>query len=310
MASQAELVWWDKFSDIMGRHWRLDPPLNKAIRSEYMRDYQGFLFKEKGRLLEVGCGTGWLLHDFARKGMSADGLDFSESQLENARKIARESGISGVEFFPRDLVNEPLSGRYQEYDSVIINAVLHHLTPAEIADLMRRVSDVLADGGKLYVYEPLVPRMDSRFKYLLMNFFGFFIRGFFFLVRKTYKVFSAYEPEFQAAMDQGYTGTSPDEKPIDYRLLETSCRAVGLQLEKLTPYHHFSIGYGVSIIQIRNPYRRALTMLARPIYLADRLLFTLFGWNNMISRNMDTGTIGMNRAVLCGMRFRKNGKTA
>ena len=85
MASQAELLWWDKFADVMAKQWNLTPAMNRAIRTEYERDYEAFLFTPGGTLLDVGCGTGVRTHALARRGMLVDGIDFSASQLELAR---------------------------------------------------------------------------------------------------------------------------------------------------------------------------------------------------------------------------------
>ena len=58
-----------------------------------------FLIKElkitKGdRLLDVGCGDGKYLVEFAKKGFEVTGLDFSSSMLEQAEQRARRDGVS------------------------------------------------------------------------------------------------------------------------------------------------------------------------------------------------------------------------
>ena len=32
VASEAELLWWDKFADVMAKQWNLTPAMNRAIR--------------------------------------------------------------------------------------------------------------------------------------------------------------------------------------------------------------------------------------------------------------------------------------
>ena len=36
-------LWWDKFADVMAKQWNLTPAMNRAIRTEYERDYERFL---------------------------------------------------------------------------------------------------------------------------------------------------------------------------------------------------------------------------------------------------------------------------
>jgi SAM-dependent methyltransferase len=88
VASQAELPWWDKFADVMAKQWNLTPAMNRAIRTEYERDYEQLLFTAGGTLLDVGCGTGVRTHAQARRGMKVVGIDFSQSHLELARDLA------------------------------------------------------------------------------------------------------------------------------------------------------------------------------------------------------------------------------
>lgn len=298
MASVTELEWWNKFSDIMGKHWRLTPQLNIAIRNEHINDYRSFLFKEGGRLLDVGCGTGWLGHYFAQKGMCVDGIDFSEEQISNSRKIAEGAGIKNIEFFRRDLVNDPLKGRFEVYDSIIINAVLHHLSPDEITGLIRKLSLLLTKNGRLYLYEPLVPKMDSRAKYAASYSVGFLARLFIISINKIITVSGLLDDEFRTAMEKGYTGSSPDEKPVEYDFLRKVCEDSGLLLTALTPYHHFSISYAMTVMKASPSVRDTLSRLAGAFYSLDKFLFKRFGWNNFRSDN--------NSSVLCSLLLSKN----
>jgi hypothetical protein len=50
MASQAELIWWNRFAEVMATQWNLTPAMNQAIRTEYERDYEDFLFRPGGTL--------------------------------------------------------------------------------------------------------------------------------------------------------------------------------------------------------------------------------------------------------------------
>lgn len=51
-------------------------------------------FPDPGVLLDLGCGTGRLLIDFARRGWSAVGVDLSAESLLVARERAREANVS------------------------------------------------------------------------------------------------------------------------------------------------------------------------------------------------------------------------
>lgn len=300
MASEAELKWWNRFSDIMGKHWRLTPYLNSAIRSEYIDDYRNFLFKDGGRFLDVGCGTGWIGHYFAKRGMCVDGIDFSEEQLINSRRLAGEAGIKSIEFFSRDIVKDPLNGRFNEYDSIMVNAVLHHLSLDEITGLITNLSLLLKENGRLYVYEPLVKEMDNRVKYTASYSIGFFVRLFIYSINKTISMFGFLDEEFKIAIQQCYTGSSPDEKAIEYNFLRKVCENSGLMLTALVPYHHFSLAYAMTVMKAIPPVRDYLAKFAKLFYALDKFLVKIFGWNNIC--------VSENDSFLCSLLLFKDAR--
>src|SRR5262245_43163932 len=54
-------------------------------------------FAARGRLIDLGCGTGRACVHFARKGFECVGIDLSGPMLEKARANASAAGM-GVEF--------------------------------------------------------------------------------------------------------------------------------------------------------------------------------------------------------------------
>jgi SAM-dependent methyltransferase len=281
MASREELEWWNKFADVMAEQWMLTPKMNAMIRRDYENDYADYLFRDGGSFLEIGCGVGWIGHKFAARGMQVDGIDFSEGQLEIARRLAAEQGLQDrVAYFRRDLVNDPLDGRFPYYDAVLINAVLHHLSAAEVSALMQRVAAVLARGGKLYIYEPINPRVESRTRRALIYPIDFAFRVVMFAIGKAGKFLRLFKDNFAAAMRLGYTGTSPDEKPIPIEGLRRSLSEHGLQIVEERPFHSYSLAFAMSIVRLRPAFVRLLTPAVRVFYKLDAWLFRSIGWQN------------------------------
>lgn len=295
MASQAELDWWNKFADVMAEQWMLTPTMNRMIRSEYEQDYEDYLLREGGSFLEVGCGVGWIGQKFATRGMMVDGIDFSEGQLAIARRMAADKKLDNVAYFARDLINDPLNGRFEEYDSILINAVLHHLSMAEIEALVIRTAAILAPGGRLYIYEPLAPgRGDVQQRAAIWPAVTA-VRGFLFLVQRGGKLFRLFKPHFAKAMRDGYTGTSPDEKPIPVNELRSVLLSRGLEIAEEKAFHRYSLGVCMSIVRLKPFLVSLLTPLVPLFYRFDGWLFKTIGWEN----------IGDGPFVLCGMKVRK-----
>ena len=296
MASQEELDWWNKFAIVMAEQWMLTPRLTSIIRAEYENDYAEYLFRPGGSFLEIGCGVGWIGHKFAARGMQVDGIDFSDSQLDIARRLAAEKSLGDrVAYFARDLVNDRLEGRFQRYDAIIVNAVLHHLTPAEVDALIARMSALLAHGGRMYIYEPLAPRRESAPRQALMAPIAFTMRVLLFAIQRLGRAFGLFKSHFAEAMREGYTGSSPDERAIPIDNLRRSLIGNGLTIEEEHPYHFYSLAVAMSIVRLKPNLVEWLTPLVRPLYVLDRWLFKAVGWQNF----------GDGKWVLCSIKITK-----
>ncbi len=296
MASQEELDWWNRFAGVMAEQWMLTPRLNSIIRADYENDYAEYLFRPGGSFLEIGCGVGWIGHKFAARGMRVDGIDFSDSQLDIARRLADEKGLGeSVAYFARDLVNDRLEGRFQRYDAIIVNAVLHHLTPVEVDALIARMAALLSPGGRMYIYEPLAPRRESAARRVLMAPFAFTMRVLLFAIQRLGRAFGLFKSHFAEAMRQGYTGTSPDERAIPIENLRRSLIGNNLSIEEERPYHAYSLAVAMSIVRLKPDLVEWLTPLVRPVYGLDRWLFKAAGWQNF----------GDEKAVLCSIKATK-----
>ncbi|MFL5494124.1 MAG: class I SAM-dependent methyltransferase [Gemmatimonadales bacterium] len=295
MASQAELEWWDKFADVMAKQWNLTPAMNRAIRWEYERDYEEFLFRPGGTLLDVGCGTGVRTHALAKRGMRVDGIDFSQSQLDLAVEIARREGVPGMEFFRRDIVNDEWGGRFSQYDSVFVCALLHHLTYEELDRVFDRIARSVAPGGHVYLYEPLVTRPRSRIRRLAFGAVDFAWRAGLSFSLRLGKALGAFDPEIRAAMREGYTGTSPDEHAIEYGRLE---RAWGgaFELLETRPFHQYSLGYSMAVMLLTERRRRLFEGAAGMMYRMEQRLFRLGMWENAGVEK---------RWILCAVKLRR-----
>ncbi|MDT8441051.1 MAG: class I SAM-dependent methyltransferase [Desulfuromonadales bacterium] len=99
------------------------------------------------RLLDIGCGTGWMTHLYARHGFRVVGLEPSPVRAEVA---ADRYGIEVVRDY---LENTEFHG---EFDVVVMRHVLEHF--AEPAAALHKAREALAEGGLLLA---TVPNIDS-----------------------------------------------------------------------------------------------------------------------------------------------------
>ncbi len=116
------------------------------IYAPWMKKVIGFDRYEHKRVLEVGCGTGTDLLQFARGGAVVTGCDLTPRSVEIARRRFKVYGLEG-QFSISDAEN--LSFPDESFDLVYSFGVIHH-TP----DTQRAVSEihrVLRPGGKAVV---------------------------------------------------------------------------------------------------------------------------------------------------------------
>jgi SAM-dependent methyltransferase len=105
-------------------------------------------FTLNSRILDCGCGEGYLSRYLAEKGHSVTGIDLSEPLI----KAARELGPHLIQFHVGDISNLPYKA--DAFDYVVSNFVL-----MELADLTRPITEiarVLKPGGVL-IFQILHP---------------------------------------------------------------------------------------------------------------------------------------------------------
>jgi len=103
------------------------------------------------RVLEYGCGEGWITCDLARMGGTVDAFDISPQAAENTRRA-----LSDCQLLDRCSIDvmaaERLTYAAESFDVAVGFAIIHHLDlPKALAELHR----VLRPGGVAWFAEPL-----------------------------------------------------------------------------------------------------------------------------------------------------------
>jgi SAM-dependent methyltransferase len=103
------------------------------------------------RALDVGCGTGGITVELARRGFDVTGIDHSPAMMEVARrKVEALPGDVKVDFRSGDVRDLPFEDA--SFDLLTCQGVLHHLT--DVAEAVREFARVLAPSGVFYLSEP------------------------------------------------------------------------------------------------------------------------------------------------------------
>ena len=115
------------------------------------------------KILDVGCGPGWLTEYFARLGYEMTGIDISDGLIQVARE--RLEGLSCLvdqetplhcRFITHDIEDGPLN---EKFDAIICYDALHHF--ADEKSVFRNLAAMLEIGGVLFIVEGHKPASGS-----------------------------------------------------------------------------------------------------------------------------------------------------
>lgn len=97
------------------------------------------------RVLDVGCGTGFLLLEAAKRASQAVGVDVTSAMLTACKKRVEEAGLANVTL--REGNAEALPFCDERFDVVLTRLTLHHMAnPQRVLSEMHRV---LRPGGRV-----------------------------------------------------------------------------------------------------------------------------------------------------------------
>ena len=118
----------------------------------------------KKKVLEVGCGPGYISLELARNGYNVTGIDVSKYSIQIADQTAQENqykdGFGSLEYLQKDFILFDCPEK--SYDAVCFFQTLHHF--ASLNTVIDKVKKILRPGGIIIVNEPsrdLITQKDA-----------------------------------------------------------------------------------------------------------------------------------------------------
>jgi 2-polyprenyl-3-methyl-5-hydroxy-6-metoxy-1,4-benzoquinol methylase len=144
-----------------GSPWR-QPYLAELTYGEMFRLINRFVLGNKLKILEVGCGRGYLSLELARRGHNLLGIDVNEETIRIAYRTMNtdpySSGRGRLEYQVSDFAVWNNVGR--KFDLVIFNRVLHHIP--QPAKALEKVRSLLGPKGRIICVEYAYDQFDAR----------------------------------------------------------------------------------------------------------------------------------------------------
>jgi 2-polyprenyl-3-methyl-5-hydroxy-6-metoxy-1,4-benzoquinol methylase len=103
------------------------------------------------KILDFGCGSGWLSLQLAARGAKVWGIDISQKLIEQANQFASYKKLTDTIHFSK-MAGEELTFSNNSFDLVLGSAILHH---TDIEPALSGIQRVLKPGGKAIFIEPL-----------------------------------------------------------------------------------------------------------------------------------------------------------
>lgn len=101
--------------------------------------------------LDLGCGTGKMTLELARRGRDMTGIDYSPEMLNVARELADEEGLSNILWLCQDIRDFELYGTVDVCISCL-DTINHLTSPKDLDKCLKLVHNYLAPDG-LFIFD-------------------------------------------------------------------------------------------------------------------------------------------------------------
>ena len=138
-----------------GDDWLYRKPWGNPIleSSRHFRNFANLTkilsLPNNAKVLDVGCGPGWLSIFLGKSGYRVTGIDISPDMVSIAKKRAALEDVL-VQFLIHDVENS--FNFDKDFDAIVIYDVLHHCLAFK--KVLENCYYALVDGGKLLLVEP------------------------------------------------------------------------------------------------------------------------------------------------------------
>lgn len=135
---------WKKYYGENGRYLQEHQDFLSVSKTKSHGDFiiKALALKKTDKIIDLACGEGRITIELARRGFNVEGVDFSKSLLQVAKKKAEENDLS-IRFYLQDLHHLSLKSKYDK--AFLFFSHLGILDPKRVFE---KINQVLVRQGK------------------------------------------------------------------------------------------------------------------------------------------------------------------
>ena len=141
------------YFDAFAKDWKEKAQGQKVSKVNVINQRNGYVLEviksrsNNSKTLDVGCGTGELVHDTARLGVNAVGVDFAPEMIKLAQEIATKEKLSNAEFITASIFDFKMED--DSYDVISANGFLEYISYEQLDQFLATAHKALAKDGSI-----------------------------------------------------------------------------------------------------------------------------------------------------------------
>ena len=189
----------------------------------------------KNKIVDIGCGSGYIFLPMLERGYQMTGVDLSEEMIQALKENLNNEKLDRSELIVDDVV-EFCERVTTLFDGMIVSALLHHLY--DFKNAIRKFCSKVAPGGPLLIFfEPLRQKICSPIRYGLHKRLAA-IEERIYKKEMSFRKISIFEDDYEYSdYQRQFGGIDPTE-------LEKILEQEGMQVLKISKY--CARRYGIS----------------------------------------------------------------
>lgn len=141
------------YFDAFARDWKEKAQGLKHAKVNIINQRNGYVLEviksrnQNLRTLDVGCGTGELVHDIAKMNIPADGIDFANEMIVQAKDNAKANQLADANFVCASFFDYKMDDG--SYDVISANGFIEYISHEQLETFISLSSKALRKGGSL-----------------------------------------------------------------------------------------------------------------------------------------------------------------